>query len=68
MKVADLTLEELKNILREVIEEEFKEFFLDPDFGLELTEGIEKRLSDSLASKERITFEEVKKRMGLSEI
>lgn len=68
MKIADLTPEELKNILREVIEEEFKEFFIDPDFGLELREGIEKRLTDSLASKERIPLEEVKKKLGLSEI
>lgn len=64
MKIADLTPEELKNILREVIEEEFKEFFIDPDYGLELKEGIEKRLTDSLASKERIPLEEVKKRSG----
>jgi hypothetical protein len=68
LKIADLTPEELKNILREVIEEEFKEFFIDPDFGLELREGIEKRLTDSLASKERIPLEEVKKKLGLSEI
>jgi len=64
LKIADLTPEELKNILREVIEEEFKEFFIDPDYGLELKEGIEKRLTDSLASKERIPLEEVKKRSG----
>lgn len=68
LKIADLTSEELKNILREVIEEEFKVFFLDPDYGLELREGIEKRLTDSLASKERIPLEDVKKRLGLSEI
>jgi hypothetical protein len=68
LKIVDLTPEELKNILREVIEEEFKEFFIDPDFGLELREGIEKRLTDSLASKERIPLEEVKKKLGLSEI
>ena len=68
MKIADLTPEDLKNIMREVIEEEFKEFFLDPDYGLELREGVEKRLTASLASKERIPIEEVRKRMGLSEI
>ena len=68
MKVADLTTEEFKSIIREVMEEKFKEFLVDPDYGLELREEIEKKLSDSLTSKERIPLEEVKKRLGLSEI
>ena len=50
------------------MEEKFKEFLVDPDYGLELREEIEKRLSDSLTSKKRISLEEVKKRLGLSEI
>ena len=68
MKIADLTTEEFKSIIREVMEEKFKEFLVDPDYGLELREEIEKRLSDSLNSKKRISLEEVKKRLGLSEI
>jgi hypothetical protein len=68
LKIADLTTEELKSIIREVMEEKFKEFLVDPDYGLELREEIEKRLTDSLTSKERISLEEVKKRLGLSEI
>ena len=67
MKIADLTPKELKNILREVIEEELKEVFIDPDYGLELREGTEKRLTHSLTWKERIPLEEVMKRLGLSE-
>jgi hypothetical protein len=68
LKIADLTTEEFKSIIREVMEEKFKEFLVDPDYGLELREEIEKRLSDSLNSKKRISLEEVKKRLGLSEI
>ena len=68
MKIADLTPEELREILREVIEEKLKEFLFDPDYGLELREEIEERLMASLASKERVSLEEVKKRLGLSEI
>jgi len=68
LKIADLTTEELKSIIREVMEEKFKEFLVDPDYGLELREEIEKRLTDSLTSKKRISLEEVKKRLGLSEI
>ena len=68
MKISDLTPEEFKGILRGVLEEKFKEFFFDPDYGLELREEIEERLNTSLASKERISLEEVKERLGLSEI
>jgi hypothetical protein len=68
LKIADLTTEEFKSIIREVMEEKFKEFLVDPDYGLELREEIEKRLTDSPTSKRRISLEEVKKRFGLSEI
>jgi hypothetical protein len=37
----------------------------DPDNGLELRDEVEQRLKASLGSKERIPFEEVKKRLGL---
>lgn len=50
------------------MEETFKEFLVDPDYGMELREEIEKRLSDSLTFKKRISLEEIKKRLGLSEI
>ena len=59
MKVGDLSEEELKALISEVIEEKFRELF-DPDFGLELKEDFIKDLNESLASKERIPFEEVK--------
>jgi hypothetical protein len=68
LKISDLTPEKFKGILREVLEEKFKEFFFDPDYGLELREEIEKRLNTSVASEERISLEEVKERLGLSEI
>jgi hypothetical protein len=68
MKVSDITIEELRNLLREVVDEKFRELLFDPDYGLELREEIEDRLTASLASKERIPFEEVKKRLELSEI
>lgn len=66
MKVSDLTTEELKNLIREAVDEKFSELLFDPDDGLELREDIEERLKTSLTSKERIPLEEVKKRVGLS--
>lgn len=65
MKVADLTKEEFKMLIGEVIEEKLRKL-LDPDFGLELREDFIEKLESSIASKERISFEEVKARLGLS--
>lgn len=64
MKVADLSKEEFKELLNEVIEEKLREL-IDPDFGLELREDFIEKLEASIASKERIPFEDVKKRLGL---
>lgn len=65
MKVTDLTIEELKKLIRDVLDEKFRDLFFDPDNGLELREEVEERLKASLSSKERVPFEEVKKRLGL---
>jgi hypothetical protein len=65
MKVSDLTIDEFKKLIGEAVDEKFREFLFDPDNGLELKDEMEQRLRASLASKERISFEEVKKRLGL---
>jgi hypothetical protein len=65
VKVADLTIDELKKLIREAVGEQFKEIFFDPDNGLELKDEVEQRLRASIESKERIPFEEVKKRLKL---
>jgi len=64
MKVADLDKEELRALIGEVVEEKFREL-IDPDYGLEFREDFIQRLETSIASKERIPFEEVKNRIGL---
>jgi DNA primase large subunit len=65
MRVADLTKEELKALISEVIEEKFRELF-DPDYGLEIREDFAERLDNSIASKERIPFEVVMKKLGIN--
>lgn len=65
MKVADLTTEELKELIGEAIEKKIREL-TDPDLGLELKEDFVEALETSIASKERITFNDVKKRLGLN--
>jgi len=64
MKVADLTTDEFKKLIGKTIEEKFREL-IDPDFGLKLKEDFIKALKTSIASKERITFNDVKKRLRL---
>ena len=63
MKIADLNAEEFKKLLGEVIEEKLMGL-LDPDYGLQLHEDFVQRLETSIASKERIPFEDIKKRYG----
>ena len=65
MKVADLSIEELKALIKEAVEEEFRELLGDPDKGLHMHPEMQQRLQDSLASTERIPFDAVKKRLNL---
>lgn len=66
MKVADLTVDELQELIRKVVHEELQEIVADPDKGLALTDEIQARLQSSLAASERIPFEEVKRRLSLA--
>ena len=65
MKAADLTTDEFRELIGKTIEEKFREL-IDPDLGLELREGFIQALEASIASKERIPFEDVKKKLGLN--
>ncbi|HBQ28176.1 hypothetical protein HY02_08100 [Peptococcaceae bacterium SCADC1_2_3] len=62
-KVADTTLGELKELIREVILET-----IDPDYGLELREEVVEALRESLKEKKRgegMPLEEARNRLGL---
>jgi hypothetical protein len=47
--VADLTVDELRNLIKEVVTQTILEIFGDPDEGLELRDEIQERLRRSLA-------------------
>lgn len=66
MKAVDLTVEELRALIREVVQEELQDLVVDPDKGLELTDDIQARLRLSLGSSNRIPFEDVKNRLNLA--
>jgi hypothetical protein len=67
--VKDLSIEELKTLIGEVIEEKFREIFVDPDAGLTLRPEIRERLLRDLSEPQRegenIPAAELARRRGL---
>lgn len=68
-KVAELTVDELKQIIEETMEQKLEEMLGDPDEGLELREEIKARLRRSLEAERRATrgipAQEVAAELGL---
>ena len=65
MKLSDLTLEELRELVKGIVDDRLRELLGDPDLGLEMGEAVLARLKQSLASSARITGEEVAEKLGL---
>ena len=65
MKFSDLTLEELRELIKGIVDDRLRELLGDPDLGMEVGEAIRARLKQSLASSARITGEEVAEKLGL---
>ncbi len=65
MKLSDLTLEELKELVKGIVDDRLRELLGDPDLGMEMGEASRARLKQSLASSSRITGEEVAEQLGL---
>jgi hypothetical protein len=67
--VADLTIDEFKDLVREIVKQTIVELFANPDEGLELSEEIKINLQRSLtlvkAGNETIPAEVVAARLGL---
>ena len=67
--VADLTIDEFRSLIKEVVTQSILELFGDPDEGLELQEDIEERLQRSLidmqANGETRPAQDVAARLGL---
>lgn len=68
-KVSALTVEELKEVIGEVVEDKLIELTVDPDRGKRLREEVKKRLIQSVAAERRgekgIPVEEVARRLRL---
>lgn len=70
MQVKDMTVDELKALIRETVAEILEEFLDDPDRGLKLKEEVRHQLIESKKGREAgirgIPAEEVAKRLGLN--
>ena len=69
MKVSELTIEELRDLIYEAIETKLKETLGDPDWNLELREDVKERLQHSMEAVEGggtgISMDDVAARIGL---
>lgn len=69
MKVKELSVEELKILIQETVEEKLQEFLGDPDEGLELKEEVKERLKRTMAALKRgekgKPLEQVARELGL---
>ncbi len=64
-KVADLTVDELRSLVKETARQTVLEILGDPDAGLELRDDLKVRLRRSLAATETIPANEVAAELGL---
>ena len=65
MDFSQLTPEQLKELVRGLVDDRLRELLGDPDLGLPLSEALRTRLKNSLTSTERISGDEVAEKLGL---
>ena len=65
MDLSSLTPDQLKQLVRGLVDDRLRELIGDPDLGLELGEALRARLKASLANGERLSGEELAEKLGL---
>lgn len=65
MKVSELSLDELKELVKGLVDDRIRELLGDPDLGLQLSDALRARLKQSLASETRVTGDEIADPLGL---
>jgi hypothetical protein len=65
MDLAQLTPDQLKELVRGLVDDRLRELLGDPDLGLQLGEGLQVQLKESLTKTERISGDEVAEKLGL---
>lgn len=65
MDLSSLTPEQLKQLVRGLVDDRLRELIGDPDLGLELGEALRARLKASLEQGKRLSGEELAEKLGL---
>lgn len=65
MDLSQLTPDQLKELVRGLVDDRLRELLGDLDLGMQLGEALRARLKESRASTERIAGDEVAARLGL---
>jgi hypothetical protein len=65
MDLSQLSQEQLKALIRGLVDDRLRELLGDPDLGLQLGEDLRARLRESLASTERLSGEDIANQLGL---
>lgn len=66
MDLSQLSPEQLKELVRGLVDDRLRELVGDPDLGLQLGEALRTRLKQSLTSMERVSGDEVAEKLGLN--
>ncbi|MBM4463930.1 MAG: hypothetical protein FJ012_11510 [Chloroflexi bacterium] len=65
MKVSEMSVEELKQFIAQVVEQKLEEILGDPDWGMELKEEVKERLRRTSEVERGIPASEIGKSLGL---
>ena len=65
MDFSQLSQEQLKELVRGIVDDRLRELLGDPDLGLQLGSSLHTRLKQSLAGTERLSGEDIADQLGL---
>ena len=65
VELSSLSPEQLKDLVRGIVDDRLRELLGDPDLGLQLGEGLRTKLKASLSTPERLSGEDLADQLGL---
>ncbi len=65
VELSSLSPEQLKDLVRGIVDDRLRELLGDPDLGLQLGEGLRTKLKASLSTTERLSGEDLADQLGL---
>jgi hypothetical protein len=65
MKVAEMSVEELKQLIAQIVEQKLDELLGDPDYGMELRDEVKERLRKASKTERGTPAADVARKLGL---